>query len=888
MRQQQAHRPDYSRYRDDPVGFCTDVLGIQLWEHVADCLRGLIEPPYRVSVDSGHGIGKAQPVDTVIETPNGARRLGDILPGDFVFGRSGLPTRVLAVFPQGVRQQYRVTLDDGSSTLADANHLWVVRGRQGRRYHSQAHDGWETLTTAEILTRGVTRPNGVARARQLELPHHAPVEYPSRSLPIPAYTLGAWLGDGGVGTGRITSADPEMPDYLSQDGGEPVKVYMERSGAKSIRVPGLSRQLRLLGILRTPTDQKSVPRCYLESSVGERLRLLQGLMDTDGTVGKNNSTATFCSTSRALVADVAWLVRSLGGKATLHKAIKQGWYRDTSGAKVICKKAYEVTVRLPDLPLFRLVRKQSRVTAGEARYSTRWIASIVPEGTAEMVCIQVAATDQLYLTNDFIVTHNTHGAACAVLWWYYTRPQCWIISTAPTQRDVCDLLWTEVRLLRQRALRYLPDDFQPAAPEMRSGPEHVAKGYTARDANSAQGRHRPNMLFIFDEKEGVTKPFWDGVKSMFRPGSGDAVLAIGNPLTTTSIAYQEHNATDVDGNPLWNRKKLSCLDHPNILAGLRGEPLPMPGAVTLGQIEMWLADWCDPVIPGDERAGDIAWPPVEFATALRPTRYHRPGPIGQPRILGIRPSSGTFGIWSEALWQATLGAEPAIPRDCRPIIGCDVATFGADYTVFHVRCGPVSLLHQAVNGWEHDRIAHRLKELAEEYAAWLTAHREPQATPILARDVAINIDDDATGRAVSTLLEHWGLQVYRLNAQATPVRPDLYPNRRSELWFTNRNKAALGQVNVARLERQTRHRLELQCLAPQWWPDHAGRRVVESKDDLRKPDRLGRSPDDADAFNLAYADTAAVATAEVLPVLRAEPERRDSRERKPGGGLFTY
>src|SRR4051794_38806020 len=128
---------------------------------------------------------------------------------------------------------------------------------------------------------------------------------------------------------------------------------------------------------------------------------------------------------------------------------------------------------------------------------------------------------------------KTHGAAVAVNWWYDTRDPSWAITTAPTDRDVKDLLWTEVRLQRQRAKIHLADDLMPAAAEMRSGPEHLAKGYTARDANSAQGRHRPNMMFVFDEKEGVPAAFWDGMKSMFRPGSGDAVLVIGNPLTTT-------------------------------------------------------------------------------------------------------------------------------------------------------------------------------------------------------------------------------------------------------------------------------------------------------------------------------------------------------------------
>lgn len=441
---------------------------------------------------------------------------------------------------------------------------------------------------------------------------------------------------------------------------------------------------------------------------------------------------------------------------------------------------------------------------------------------------------------------KTYGAAVAVNWWYDTRDPSWTITTAPTERDVIDLLWTEVRLQRQRARVALPQDLQPSAPEMRSGPEHAAKGYTARDANSAQGRHRPNMLFVFDEKEGVPGPFWDGVKSMFRPGSGDAVLAIGNPLSTNSRAYQEHRATDADGNPTWHRRRVSSLDHPNIAAGLAGEPLPVPGAVTCGQVDQWVQDWCDPVAQGDEKPTDICWR----------GRHYRPGPIGEPRILGLRPSAGTFGVWGEALFQATLGPEPEIPFDALPEIGCDVANYGTDYTVFHVRWGPVSLLHQSVNGWGADRILDRLKELARWCAELATARRDRQAAPVPPSAVPVKVDDDATGRAIFPFLVRAGFRAVPVNAASTPRRPDLYSNVRSELWFYAARKAGAGLLNLSRLGRAERQRLELQALAPVWWPNEAGQRVVESKDDLRDPKRLGRSPDDADGMNLAYYEPA--------------------------------
>jgi hypothetical protein len=448
-------------------------------------------------------------------------------------------------------------------------------------------------------------------------------------------------------------------------------------------------------------------------------------------------------------------------------------------------------------------------------------------------------------------TGKTFGAAIAVNHWYDTRAKSWIVTTAPTKRDVVDLLWTEVRLQRQRAnnirrekgLPLLSIDFiGPAAPEMRTDPEHVAKGYTARDANSFQGRHRANMLFIFDEKEGVGGIYWDGAKSMFRPGSGDAWLVIGNPLTTTSRAYQEHKAVDAAGNPTWHRFRISSLNHPNIKAGLEGREPPIPGAVTVGQMDQWVNDWCDPIVEGQQRETDIEWR----------GRHYRPGPIGEPRILGRRPSAGTYGVWSEALWQICLGPLDESPLDVSPVIGCDVANYGTDYTVFHVRCGFVSLYHESVNGWSPTEISGRLIHLTTEYAAWQTARLQKGTAEVTAKQIAIQIDDDATGRAISSILSQQGYLVRPVNAAGTPQRPDLYKNIRSELWFMAARRAYLGQISVARLSQEARTRIEMQLLAPLWWPDEAGHRVVESKDDLRNPKRLGKSPDDADAFNLAY------------------------------------
>jgi hypothetical protein len=439
--------------------------------------------------------------------------------------------------------------------------------------------------------------------------------------------------------------------------------------------------------------------------------------------------------------------------------------------------------------------------------------------------------------------HNlgkTFLAAALANWWFDVFDPGVVITTAPTERDVVDLLWTELRLQRERA--GLPCRFIGArAPEMRTSEEHYAKGYTARKGESFQGRHRQRMFFIFDEGEGVDSNYWTTAKTMFKPELGNAFLTIGNPTTTTSQAYLESLATDKDGNPSWRVFRMSALDHPNIQAELEGRPPPIPNAVTLPQLEHWLRDWCEPVPPAERKATDVEWP-------MGSGRYLRPGPIAEARILGRRPSAGIFGVWSQASWDKAAMLELPIPPCEIPRIGCDVARFGDDQTAFHVRVGPVSVYHEAVSQWPTNRTVDRLKLLAQEWARWFNAKMPQSRARLEAEEIPIYVDQDGVGAGI---VDHGGsFYIIPVSAATRAARADDYPNVRSELWFNTAKLAEEGKLSLSRLPRDCLARLRLQAMSPLWKLDAAGRRVVEPK--AATKDRLGRSPDDMDALNLAY------------------------------------
>jgi hypothetical protein len=464
-------------------------------------------------------------------------------------------------------------------------------------------------------------------------------------------------------------------------------------------------------------------------------------------------------------------------------------------------------------------------------------------------------------------TGKTFLAAVLVNWWYDSFDPGIVITTAPTERDVVDLLWAEVRAQRERA--GLPCHFiGPRAPEMRTSEWHWAKGFTARKGQSFQGRHHGRMLFVFDEDEGVDAIYWTATKSMFRPEEGHAWLAIGNPTTSNSPGALEEQSLDRFGNPAWWVRQLSALDHPNLEDQRNGQPPRIPNAVTLAQVDQWVSDWCEPVPAGEQLATDIQWPAGSG-------NWHRPGPIAEARILGRRPSQGINGVWSDALWAAAEALDLPTPIDRLPEIGCDVARYGDDWTALHVRWGPVSVHHESHNGWATDRTAGRLKELCREWAGRCSAARDPKAHPVAPERIAVKVDDDGVGGGVVD--QRGNFHFLPVSAAAAATRPDDFPNRRSELWFVVAERARHGRLSLARLPRDLRQRLRIQALAPEYVVDGAGRRVVEPKHDTKQ--KLGRSPDEMDALNLAYFEMPAT-----VPVIVPRPGPTGAAPARRGKG----
>lgn len=408
-------------------------------------------------------------------------------------------------------------------------------------------------------------------------------------------------------------------------------------------------------------------------------------------------------------------------------------------------------------------------------------------------------------------------AACALLWWYDTHNPSIVLTTAPTERQV-NIIWKEVRTLREPWGGFVG----PKAKELGDSPKHFARGMTARDGTSFQGEHEANVLIIFDEAVGVEPIFWEAAETMLN-GDCFAFLGIFNPTDQSSYAY----IAERTGN--YHVVTLSAFNHPNIEAELRGDPAPYPSAIRLARLDELVRQWCTPLIE-PPKLSDIEWPP-------RSGKWWRPGPVAESRLTGRWPSLAENSVWSESVWE--LAASRDLP-DTGPVqISADPARYGSDDTAIHVRKGGVSLHHETHNGWSTSQTAARLRELAHEFASIYKL--DPKRIPIV-------IDDIGVGGGVTDQAQ--GYNFIGVNVASKPINPELYNSKRSEIWFALADEAAKGNVSFAKLPQQVKDDLRRELLAPTYTLDYMGRRVVEPKDKTK--DRLGRSPDSADAVLLAY------------------------------------
>lgn len=372
-------------------------------------------PYQRKALRAGRRWGKALAIDTPIPTPRGWTLMGDLRVGDIVFDETGAQCHVTyATEVQFGRPCNEVRFSDGSTIIADDDHRWLTWDHPARKNNKRtprAGHGPKVRTTSEIAASLTSNGRGDSNH---SVPTCGAAQCEEAALPINPYVLGVWLGDGTSRLSEITCDDPEILDELRREGqfvaagrgdariGKTINFRLDEFVGQGNQHPASSliHRIRSLGLFKN----KHIPPAYARASASQRMALLQGLMDTDGTASKQGN-CEFTGTNRILAHDVLDLVLSLGIRATMSVGRATIYGKD-------CGPKYRIKFTT-SRPVFRLPRKLGRLATRKSRFDVehRFIRSVTPIESVPVRCIQVDSPNHLYLAGrSYIPTHNTDFA----------------------------------------------------------------------------------------------------------------------------------------------------------------------------------------------------------------------------------------------------------------------------------------------------------------------------------------------------------------------------------------------------------------------------------------------------------------------------------------------
>lgn len=738
------------RFKRDPAGFVKYAYpweseqlavfgGAKVWQ--AEFLNGIVAhlkdkstrfSPYRCAIASGHGPGKLLSKSLRIETPIGPRLWGDIQTGDLLFGADGHFTSVIARHEQGVKPIYRVTFDDGSSTLCGLSHLWNVRGRHERRNNIA---GWRVLSTEEILEIGVKRKNGISEAKQWEIPIQGSARFPEQEIDLHPYWVGIWLGDGTRMKAEYTKPYPEIVQRLRQFGME----VGECKDGKRKTVYGVKHFMERLEF-RLYSYERYIPEDYKFNSIENRTELLRGLLDTDGEIGTEGSIA-YSSTSKRLAEDVVWLVRSLGGKAQFQETIKKPWYPGENGERVHCRDCWRLSINLPFNP-FTLEHRKARWKPSEHRYLARWIESIEYSHDEDSMCVTVAAPDGLYLANDFIVTHNSALVSMIIHWALSTCIDCKVVVTANTGTQLATKTVPEVHKWFRMGINAHWFDLKATSITARDAAhERTWRAdfipWSTENTEAFSGLHNvgKRIVLIFDEASAISDKIWEVAEGALTDENTEIIwLAFGNPTMNTGrfrecFGSQKHR---------WKTRQIDS----RTVEGTNKE-----------EFARWIED------------------------------YGEDSDFVRVRVRGEFPRAGTNQLIPNDIVAAARKFKAQGYEKLPKVLSVDVARYGDDATVIGWRQGRRFSIESKLRGLSTVQVAERVIEKIEDakrrnepYDAWI-------------------VDGDGLGAGVVDHLEHRGYgkpNLFEFHGGESARDPNAYYNRRAECWGMMRDWLQAG------------------------------------------------------------------------------------------------
>ena len=373
-----------------------------------------------VDVVIGGGVLNPQPIDSLVSTPNGFVRIGDLKVGDTISDTKGGTQQVKLIINKGIQDCVEFTLQDGRKVQSALSHHWMVKERHGKILDISSQDIIKHIDESKLKTK-----KHVDRYR---IPLSKPIIFANKSnLKVHPYLLGCLIGDGCLSE-KIYRADLGSPEWDKPLRDKIISLgynlVKESKNPKSlhycIRNKEVVEYLKEYGLWGKLAKDKFIPKEYKYASLEDRMELLRGLFDTDGCCHKPNSNRSsrvnYVTISQRLAKDIQDMIWAIGGRCSIHK--NKGKKSKISEREINMSDSYNLLVwTYDDRDLFFLDRKKSNAIPSWERKCANMLSIMDYEliGKKEVCCINVSGDEHLYLTDNYVITRNCGKSYSAIL-----------------------------------------------------------------------------------------------------------------------------------------------------------------------------------------------------------------------------------------------------------------------------------------------------------------------------------------------------------------------------------------------------------------------------------------------------------------------------------------
>lgn len=519
--------------------------------------------------------GYEQPYSEPVLTPNGYVPMGSLKVGDLVMNPNGIPVRIGDIVEQGTTEIYEVEFQDGRKVRCGANHLWATC-RNGKKFY--------IIRTVDYMKRKLKQGSPGKEHYPYKIPELNPLKFDERPITVDPYVLGILLGDGCICGDQVkfSTADQfiveelqkRLPDYLIEH--KEGYTYVIKSKIKGINE--LNRQLKELQV-KVKSYDKFIPEDYKFSSIENRFELVRGLMDTDGSI--TNGACNFVSTSEKLIDDLTFILRSLGIRCKKSKEILGKQNVDFGNGNYSDTRSHWELIITTEEDIFKLPRKLEKVRKNRNyNYKGIGIKSIRKTGEFEQQrCLCIDNENHLYITKDFIPTHNSYKGGAMLCRNFFLIPGSksyvyasnkqyltddGILTKAWDYMDFIDsnTAWGKKRQvantqMRRRASMIVTDDF---GNKIEVGYKSEIIGVSLKD-NPDSVRGKAGKLILWEEAG--TFPELEAAWQIARPSVEQDGIAFGT-MIMFGTGGDQGSAVAALRRAFYDPKSFNCLEFENI------------------------------------------------------------------------------------------------------------------------------------------------------------------------------------------------------------------------------------------------------------------------------------------------------------------------------------